>query len=262
MPETVKPTATPPASAPAAPGASGKNPAVQTGRRSAWRHLWQEWLKPFLFVLIAVGSLRSAVADWNDVPTGSMRPTILEGERIFVNKIAYDLKIPFTRVRLWEWGDPLRGDVVVLYSPADGKRLVKRVVGLPGDRIAMRQGRLFINGAPIRYAPLGDGDREQLGIHGEPVEPVERLLWENLGQRHHPVTWTPLQPSIRNFEPIAVPAESYFVMGDNRDNSRDSRWFGFVDRSLIVGRATAVVISLDPDSHYAPRWHRFFQGLP
>ena len=100
-------------------------------------------------MLVTVGSLRSTIANWNDVPTGSMRPTILEGERIFVNKVAYDLKIPFTSVRLFEWGNPQRGDIVVLYSPADGKRLVKRVVGLPGDRLALVQGRLLINGAPV-----------------------------------------------------------------------------------------------------------------
>ena len=229
--------------------------------KSTARHLWQELLKPFLFVLIAVGSLRSAVADWNDVPTGSMRPTILEGERIFVNKVAYDLKIPFTSIRLFEWGNPQRGDIVVLFSPSDGKRLVKRVVGLPGDRLALVQGRLLINGAPLQYLPLDEGDREHLGLEGA-VEPVEKLLWEQLGRHHHPVTWMPMQPAVRNYGPVEVPAESYFVMGDNRDNSRDSRWFGFVDRSRIVGRATAVVISLDPDSHYAPRWHRFFHWMP
>jgi signal peptidase I len=256
MPDATEPTETTPGAAPvpAPPG----DPAAPA-ERSSWSHLWQEWLKPFLFVLVAVGSLRSAVADWNDVPTGSMRPTILEGERIFVNKIAYDLKIPFTRVRLWEWDDPKRGDVVVLYSPADGKRLVKRVVGVPGDRIAMRQGRLFINGAAVVYAPLDESDREDLAIH---EGAVENVVLESLGQHSHPVTWTPLPASMRTFDPVQVPAGSYFVMGDNRDNSRDSRYFGFVDRAAIVGQATAVVISLNPEKRYAPRWHRFFHSLP
>jgi signal peptidase I len=263
MSEPLEPQPIPvePTAAAAAPPAAIAPPEGSAGppRRSAWQHLWQEWHKPFLFVLIAVGSLRSAVADWNAVPTGSMRPTILEGERIFVNKVAYDLKVPFTRLRLMEWGDPERGDIVVLYSPADGKRLVKRVVGLPADRLAMRDGRLFINGQPAGYQPFGNGDREELGIEGEPVEQV---LWESIGHRPHPVTWSPFQPSIRNFGPIEVPADSFFVMGDNRDNSRDSRWFGFVDRSRIVGQATAVVISLDPTHHYSPRWDRFFTALP
>jgi signal peptidase I len=210
-------------------------------------------------VLIVVGSLRSAVADWNDVPTGSMRPTILEGERIFVNKLAYDLKVPFTRLRLVQWSAPLRGDVVVLYSPADGKRLVKRVVGLPGDTLQMVQGYLYVNGHRAAYQPFAAGDRDALGLGGEPQETV---LWERIGLNSHPVTWTERQPSVRNFQPLVVPRDSYFVMGDNRDNSRDSRWFGFVDRHLIVGEAVAVVVSLDPDASYSPRWHRFFLGLP
>ena len=231
-------------------------PARAPGR---WNRLWAEWVKPFLMVLIVVGSLRSAVADWNDVPTGSMRPTILEGERIFVNKLAYDLKVPFTRVRVLEWGSPERGDVVVLYSPADGKRLVKRVVGLPGDRLAIYNGYLYIDGERADYQPFASGDRDALGLAGERGELV---VWEHIGQRSHPVTWTPLHRVMPNYGPLVVPPDSYFVMGDNRDNSRDSRVFGFVDRSLIVGEALAVVVSLDPEERYAPRWARFFTGLP
>jgi len=240
------------ASPPAGDGEGGEE-------RSGFHRVWREWIKPFLMVLIVVGSLRSAVADWNDVPTGSMRPTILEGERIFVNKLAYDLKVPFTKVRLMEWGSPKRGDVVVLYSPADGKRLVKRVMGLPGDVLSMYKGRLYINNKPAEYESLAAGDRDALGLEGEPKEVV---VWETVGALTHPVTLTPFQPAIRNFEPVVVPENHYFVMGDNRDNSRDSRYFGFVDRDLIVGRALAVVVSLNPAHSYSPRWDRFFFELP
>jgi signal peptidase I len=236
-----------------------RNEDTSAGGPSRWSRLWAEWVKPFLMVLIVVGSLRSAVADWNDVPTGSMRPTILEGERIFVNKLAYDLKVPFTRVRVLEWGAPDRGDVVVLYSPADGKRLVKRVIGLPGDRLAIYNGELYINGDSADYQPFADDDRNALGLEGERGELV---VWENLGARSHPVTWTPLHRLMPNYGPLVVPPDSYFVMGDNRDNSRDSRVFGFVDRQLIVGEALAVVVSLDPEASYSPRWNRFFTGLP
>src|SRR5258708_2365787 len=85
----------------------------------------------FILMLLVISSLRSALADWNDVPTGSMKPTIEEGDRVVVNKLAYDLKVPFTLLEIAKWSDPKRGDIVVLFSPADGVRLGKRVVGIP-----------------------------------------------------------------------------------------------------------------------------------
>ncbi len=84
------------------------------------RRLWSEWLQPIILVIVIATSFRSAIADWNDVPTGSMKPTILEGDRIFVNKLAYDLRVPYTLLRLASWGHPDRGDIVVLYSPETG----------------------------------------------------------------------------------------------------------------------------------------------
>src|SRR5690242_19161315 len=92
----------------------------------------RDYLCPFVFVARILCTVRSSIADWNDVPTGSMNPSILEGDRIFVNKLAYDLKVPFTTWHVAEWAGPKRGDIVVFFSPADDERLVKRVVGLPG----------------------------------------------------------------------------------------------------------------------------------
>ena len=223
------------------------------------RKLWKEWAKPFLIILIVGCSLRSAVADWNYVPTGSMKPTILEGDRIFVNRLAYDLKVPFTTWHLAEWSNPERGDIVVLYSPADGKRLVKRVIGVPGDVIELADNRLFINGEPARYEPLDDAVRNQI--------PADRrddyeFASEQIGDGSHPVMIDPDRWSSSTFGPVTVPAGHYYVMGDNRDNSFDSRGFGFVERRAILGRATATAISVDPSNHYAPRWDRFFRSLP
>src|SRR3954452_8585833 len=113
-------------------------------------------IRVFLVMLLIISSLRSALADWNDVPTGSMKPTIQEGDRVVVNKLAYDLKIPFTMVEVAKWGDPRRGDIVVLFSPLDNVRLVKRVIGLPGDRVAMIDNALFINGKPVTNPPTSD----------------------------------------------------------------------------------------------------------
>jgi signal peptidase I len=220
--------------------------------------LWNEWIKTLLIVLVVVGGFRSAIADWNDVPSGSMKPTILEGDRIFINKLAYDLKVPFTAWRLMRWGQPQRGDIVVLFSPGDGKRLVKRVVGLPGDLLAMRNDRLYINGQPVNYEPLGGVNIEDFQ-RGD--RPRRLLATEKLGTHAHPVMITPELPAMRFFGPIQVPTGQYFVMGDNRDESGDSRVFGFVPSDSIVGRATAVAASVDPSNHYLPRWQRFLRAL-
>lgn len=225
-----------------------------------WRRhgqvLWGEWLKPLLVIGLVMFSFRSAVADWNDVPTGSMKPTILEGDRIFINKVAYDLKFPFTRWRLAQWKDPAWGDVVVLRSPEDSKRLVKRVVGLPGDVIEIRGNQLFRNGAAAVYRMLEDGD--VLGYLD--MEPPPALYTEDVDGREHPIMirGSGLHPP----GPFYVPEGKFFVMGDNRNNSRDSRYFGPVDREAILGRATAVALSLDRDDYYKPRWQRFFSNLP
>lgn len=270
-PDTSAVPAAPPADRPAAAGDAGvlapASAAEAPGaRRGAWHGIWREWIRPFLVVLVVVFSLRSAVADWNDVPTGSMRPTILEGERIFVNKLAYDLKFPFTRLRLMEWSEPRRGDVVVLYSPAEGgKRLVKRVLGVPGDHITVRNGRVLVDGEPGDYRPIAPGERAELGIANGALDPSEQVVWETIDGASHPVAWLDALSgglSQRNWGPDVVPEGKFFVMGDNRHNSSDSRVFGYVDRDLIVGRATAVVFSLDPEHHRAPRWDRFFQPLP
>ena len=119
--------------------------------RSGIRQWWRKEIRPLLVLLLIGFSVRSSLADWNDVPTGSMKPTILEGDRVWVNKLAYDLKAPFTTWHLAEWGNPRRGDIVVFFSPYDGKRLVKRVVGLPGDTIELRSNTLIINGQPVEY---------------------------------------------------------------------------------------------------------------
>ena len=219
----------------------------------------REWVKPILIVIIVVGVIRSAIADWNDVPTGSMKPTILEGDRIFVNKLAYDLKVPFTRWRLLQWEGPERGDIIVFFSPENGVRMVKRVVGVPGDRLRLRNNRLFVNGSLASYAPLDPDIVDQI----DPArQHRHRFAVERIGGAEHPIMTTPAVPARRSFRPVTVPEGHYFVMGDNRDESRDSRWFGFVPRHLIAGRATGVAISLDPDHYYLPRYDRFFRGLP
>jgi signal peptidase I len=211
-------------------------------------------IRGFLVLLLIVSSLRSALADWNDVPTGSMKPTIQEGDRVVVNKLAYDLKFPFTTWELAKWGDPKRGDIVVLFSPADGVRLVKRVIALPGDRVEMKDNQLFVNGKAASVAPIG-------APTDDPEQGLTFVTDENLDGHLHKVMFTPQVPALRSFPAITVPPGRYFVMGDNRDNSNDSRFIGFIERRRIVGKATAVAFSLDRAHHYKPRADRFFKGL-
>ena len=188
-----------------------------------------------------------------------MKPTIVEGDRIFVNKMAYDLKVPYTTWHIAEWSDPKRGDIVVFYSPADGKRLVKRVVGIPGDSIAMQNNRLIINGKRVGYEPADYPKIDRQSISGRANR---HNFIENLNGTKHPVMITPQRLSPRSFRPVTVPAGHFFMLGDNRDNSADSRYFGYVERNQIVGQATAIVASLDINNHYRPRWERFFTRLP
>ena len=222
------------------------------------RKLWRQEIRPLLILALILFSIRSSLADWNDVPTGSMRPTILEGDRVFVNKLAYDLKVPFTTRHLAEWGNPQRGDIVVFFSPHDGQRLVKRVIGLPGDTVELRNNALVLNGQPVNYQPVA----EELLRDLTPVDRVGCVFAsEQLPGQIHIVEGIPAVQAMRNFAPVQVAEGKYFMMGDNRDNSFDSRFWGTVERKQIVGRATAVVMSLDKTDHWFPRWQRFFTSL-
>lgn len=258
------------------PGEKPDAAATPPVPRTRLGRFWRDTLRPLLVLVLVLFSVRSAVADWYDVPTGSMNPTIIEGDRVFVNKLAYDLKIPFTRVRLAEWGDPARGDIVVFPSPADGTRLIKRIVGVPGDTIEMFDNLLIVNGVPAEHDSLDQGTIDQMpalrrGGHTYATESLPTNAGgvsgasstsssSTLSIKQHPVMLTPAARSVRSFGPVVVPAGQFFAMGDNRDNSNDSRFIGLIDRRGIVGRATCVAFSLD-DS-YMPRGARFFRKLP
>jgi len=220
--------------------------------------MWKECRFVVLFTVLVVVPVKSSLADWNWVPTGSMKPTILEGDLIYVNKVAYDLRFPLTMHRIARWSDPQRGDVVVCFSPDNGTRLVKRVIALPGETIEMKDNQLFLNGQPVDYTKIDPKYAE--GLLGE-LPGGCALATEDLDGYGHAVMSIPSIPAVRSFAPLTVPQGSYFVMGDNRDNSKDSRFFGFVDRDQIVGQAKAVIGSLDITDKYQPRLRRFFSSL-
>lgn len=226
--------------------------------RSRAGHWWKKELRPLLVLALVVCSLRSSLADWNDVPSGSMKPTILEGDRVYVNKLAYDLKVPFTTWHVAEWSNPQRGDIVVFFSPYDGKRLVKRVIGLPGDKLELRQNVLILNGKPVDYQALPEGVLRDVAAADKESHV---FATEALPGQTHAVAAFPAVSARRDFGPMVVPQGSYFMMGDNRDDSFDSRYYGPVERKRIVGRATTVVLSFDKTHHWLPRWHRWFSSL-
>ena len=222
------------------------------------RYLWRQWGLPLFVAIIVVVPVKSSLADWNWVPTGSMNPTILPGDLIFVNKLAYDLRFPLTLHRLAEWSSPQRGDIVVCLSPADGMRLVKRIVATPGDILEMRDNVLLLNNQPLIYRTP-----EQDFVTRLPADIADHCIcaMEELDETPHPVLAIPTVYAKRNFGPVTIPQDQYFVMGDNRDLSKDSRYFGCVGRRAILGRVQGVVGSFDITDKYQPRFNRFFTGL-
>ncbi|MDC0598967.1 signal peptidase I [Gammaproteobacteria bacterium] len=204
--------------------------------------------KTFLFFIILIFCFKSAIADWNEVPTGSMKPTIIEGDRILVNKIAYDLHVPFTHYSLLKFSDPARGDIIIFDSEASNLRLVKRVVGIPGDRVEMRDNILYVNGSRLDY--------ETISSTTSTIDKTENLLGVN-----HVVRVSMMNSRRSSFDQVEVPEGYYLALGDNRDNSADSRVIGFIPRTEIIGRSKKVVMSLNYDNYYLPRSERFFHSL-
>ncbi|MFO1329146.1 MAG: signal peptidase I [Rubrivivax sp.] len=207
------------------------------------------------FVLFVLGLLfvRTAVADWNPIPSGSMRPTLLEGDVVLVDRLAYDLKLPLTDRVLRRLADPQRGDVVTFHSPRDGTRLIKRIVALPGDRVELRDGVLVVNGEAATY------DAAESLV--EPLAPgvgVQALRVDEHAAGHvRRVQLLRGASAARDFGPLVLPEGRYFMLGDNRDNSADSRFIGPVPRQLIIGRAHHVLLSADILGAWWPRASRF-----
>ena len=205
--------------------------------------------RSFLLFISLMLVFRSAVADWSSVPTGSMQPTIVEGDRILIDKLAYDLRVPFTSLSLQRLAEPQRGDIVVFDSAVADKMLVKRLIGLPGDVVEMRDNQLILNGTALHYRDI----RQE----GDAVFAVEDLA----GVPHRIRLSLNRPNAYRSFGPVTVPADHYLMLGDNRDNSADSRMIGFVPRSELRGRSETVVLSFDYNDYYLPRAERFWHTL-
>lgn len=209
----------------------------QRAEEGTGRWLW-EWVKSISVAILLFLVIRTFAVEAFKIPTGSMETTLLVGDFLLVNKAVYGAQVPFTGVRLPAIENPERGDIVVFEYPKDqSKNYVKRVVGLPGDRVAMREGELYVNGEP----------RDETYVqHTQPASDYYDPQFE--WQRPHlapEVDGSTYRPTRDDWGPILVPAGKYFVMGDNRDNSQDSRYWGFVDRTLIKGRPLFIYYSFD-----------------
>jgi signal peptidase I len=222
--------------------------------RVAKEPLVVEYARSFFPVLLLVVLLRSFLFEPFRIPSGSMMPTLLEGDFIFVNKFVYGLRLPVINEKIVEIGEPKRGDVVVFRLPSDPSvNYIKRVVGLPGD--------------VVEY----DANLKEVTINGETVE-IERvdeypelfgfdLARELLGDHEHDVLWNRNDKTRGGTYP--VPEGHYFMMGDNRDNSQDSRFdvVGFVPEENLVGRASRIWMSWRAPSEGGPRWSRIGRGI-
>lgn len=227
-----------------------------------------EYAKAFFPVLLLVLVIRSFVVEPFRIPSGSMRPTLLEGDFILVNKYDYGLRAPFTGSLIKSIGHPKRGDVIVFKHMKNGESidLIKRIVGLPGDHVQYKDKTIYVNNEPIKQDFIEDRmDKDPDSGNTWQV----RYLRESLGNVSHDFYIRPDSPYHRHrFDDTTVPPGSYFVMGDNRDNSDDSRSWGFVNDDDILGRAMFIWMSWDSSQNgfinclkHCIRWDRIGKNL-
>jgi signal peptidase I len=220
------------------------------------KNLWRN-NKGFVLFIGLMFVFRSAVADWNFVPSSSMNPTLISGDRVVVNKLAYSLRVPFTLQQIASWGSPARGDVITFDSPKDEINLIKRVVAVAGDVIEMHDNTLSINGKVIERK-LVDPSRI---IPTESGALLAEVWSEQMGAKKIEVARIVAANRNFEFEPVQVPEGHVLVLGDSRDNSNDSRFIGFIDVHRVTGQAVRVALSHNPDMFYLPRAGRWWLAL-
>ncbi len=199
-----------------------------------------EYAKSFFPVILAVLLLRSFLVEPFRIPSGSMMPTLLVGDFILVNKFAYGIRLPVANNKVIDLGAPERGDVVVFRFPKDPDiDYIKRVVGVPGDHLVYANKTLYVNGEQVPQIPIGD----YVGIGSGLSMSGASMRREMLGDAEHDILVVPGSHGIN--ADVVVPADHYFVMGDNRDNSNDSRYWGFVPDENLVGRAFMIWMNWD-----------------
>jgi signal peptidase I len=224
-----------------------------TGRALPWYFDYARSFFPALFFVLII---RSFIIQPYRVPTGSLEPTVMPGDFIVVQQYAYGLRLPVLQKKIYGAGEPKRGDIALFYYPEDtAVRFVKRVVGLPGDHIVYKNKVLTINGKEMSQVAVGPALNEE---PGQLPEPVMRKR-EYLGKVAHDILISKDRGWFQEID-VTVPAKHYFMMGDNRDNSTDSRYWGFVPEEYLIGRAFAVWLSWDTNTS-SVRWQRLFTEI-
>jgi signal peptidase I len=182
------------------------------------KKFFKEYLEPIIIAVLIALFIRTFVVQAFKIPSSSMEPTLLVGDYILVSKFIYGIRIPYTDIKLFSLKQPVRGDVIVFIYPKDhSKDFIKRVIGTEGDKVEIVQNKIFINGNQIE----------------DPWGHFEKVDWNRYLQ------------SIDKFGPVVVPKDSLFVLGDNRDNSQDSRFWGFVNENAVKGKAFIIYFSWD-----------------
>ncbi len=233
-----------------------ERPVARVEPKSTTQTVW-EWLKSLAVALVIWYMLTSLLVQAFRIPSGSMENTLLVGDFLFVNKALYGAEFPIVHKRLPAFSEPKRSEIVVFDSVEDpGISVVKRIVGVSGDTIGMKDNVFLLNGIPV------DEDYVVRGNGGDPWDPRMRswqLKYLVGGQDRQSY-----RPTLKNWGPLVVPPDSFFVMGDNRDNSYDGRFWGFLGRDRIRGKPLFVYYSYDKRGLFplpfltAIRWSRFF----
>jgi signal peptidase I len=215
-----------------------------------------EYAWSFFPILLLVFLLRSFLYEPFRIPSGSLEPTLQVGDFVLVNKFDYGLRLPVIHNKIVSNQEPKRGDIFVFRFPPDpAVNFIKRVIGLPGDHIKYIDKVLYINGEKMPQEFIEDstridedGNNQKIIVDRENLMGVKHSIYQNKDQ------------AATNFDDITVPAGMFFVMGDNRDDSADSRYWGFVPEKNIVGKAVLVWMSWDGKNHTI-RWHRLIQSI-